>query len=217
MKRGLERRCSAADRFGEPRAPRARRALVLGAVVLWCGAPALAAVSACAWALLCGVAALAFSLGLVATALLARSMVAVTVRGASMEPLYRDGDRVLVRRRRNPGVGEVVVVEQPMPDGSWSPASPRACAPTTVPPSHGTWVIKRVVAVPGDPVPRDLVPSLARVPETRVPAGRLVVLGDNPQASADSRQAGYFPGDRVFGVALRLRARYGASPAVPGK
>ncbi|MBE1587184.1 S26 family signal peptidase [Nonomuraea angiospora] len=35
-----------------------------------------------------------------------------------------------------------------------------------------------------------------------MPAGSLVVYGDNPH-SVDSRQRGFFAGDRLLGVALR--------------
>ncbi|MFC7642350.1 S26 family signal peptidase [Streptosporangium lutulentum] len=37
---------------------------------------------------------------------------------------------------------------------------------------------------------------------SRVPSGMVVVLGDN-QDSVDSRQWGFFPTDRLLGVALR--------------
>ncbi|NUT53328.1 MAG: S26 family signal peptidase [Saccharothrix sp.] len=138
----------------------------------------------------------------VAVALLGRRLVAVTVRGVSMEPTYRDGDRVLVRRRCVPRVGQVVVVERPMHRGEW-PAPPVAGHVGGVAASRVEWLIKRVVAVPGDPVPRDVVPALADVPEDRVPVGRLVLLGDNRGASFDSAEVGYFPTDRVLGTVRR--------------
>jgi len=124
---------------------------------------------------------------------LRRGLVVVTVRGASMEPTYRDGDRVLVRRRYVPTVGQVVVVERPMHHGDW-PAPPAARG------SHTEWLIKRVAAVPGDPVPRDRVPALADAPEDRVPPGMLILLGDNREASFDSAHIGYIPADRVLGA-----------------
>ena len=116
-----------------------------------------------------------------------RELVAVTVRGASMEPAYRDGDRVLVRRGGGV-VGDVVVVEQPSVDGTWdtSPLTPRG----------RRWMIKRLAAVAGDAVPLG-VPG-----GTVVPAGKVVVLGDNRAASLDSRLLGCFPADRVLGVVL---------------
>ncbi|GAA2707906.1 S26 family signal peptidase [Micromonospora olivasterospora] len=156
-----------------------------------------------AWAL--GFALLAAALGacLGAVALVARRLVAVTVRGASMQPAFHDGDRVLVRRTATPAVGQVVVVEQPAPDGRWrrSPL-PASAGPAAV--AGRRWMIKRVAAVPGDAVPP--VPALREHVGERVPPGRLVLLGDNAPASLDSRQLGYFPLDRTLGtVRRRLR------------
>ncbi|GAA1684086.1 S26 family signal peptidase [Fodinicola feengrottensis] len=121
---------------------------------------------------------------------MSRKLIAVIVRGVSMEPTYRDGDRVLARRGHSPVVGQVVVVE----------------IPTGSPVGTGGWMIKRVVAVAGDPVPRDRADALADVPEDRVPAGKIVLVGDNPAASYDSRTAGYFRTDRVLGIAIRRLA-----------
>jgi len=123
-----------------------------------------------------------------------RRYVEVTVTGMSMRPTYRSGDRVLVRRV--PGqqlrVGDVIVVEKPDGDGNWAPS------PT------GQWMIKRLAALPGDPVPADL----ATLPEPltgTVPAGCAVVLGDAGADSRDSKQLGFFPLPRVLGVAIRPR------------
>jgi len=110
-----------------------------------------------------------------------RGWVAVTVVGDSMSPAFRDGDRVLVRRRP-PVRGDAVVVE--------APASIRFA---------GRWNLKRVAALAGDPVPES-VRGAAGVGV--VPRGSVVVLGDNP-VSFDSRQAGLYPADRVLGVAVR--------------
>jgi signal peptidase I len=111
--------------------------------------------------------------------------VAITVHGESMTPTYRPGDRVLVRRERLVRSGQCVVFAE-------EPAGP-------VP----DWVLKRVVAVPGDPVPRDRMPALDGVPEARVPAGHLVVAGDNPAHSYDSRHHGYVVAERLLGVVSR--------------
>ncbi|WDM15122.1 S26 family signal peptidase [Streptomyces lavenduligriseus] len=127
-----------------------------------------------------------------------RTLVAVTVRGRSMEPTYRDGDRVLVRRGGPLVQGRVVVVER-------LPFHGRRPAPPGLPGPEPTWVIKRVAAVPGDPVPRGLGPALAAVPEDLVPPGKLVLLGDNPRVSQDSRRMGLFPADAVLGVVVRAR------------
>jgi signal peptidase I len=123
-------------------------------------------------------------------------LVRVTVSGTSMLPTLRPGDRVLVRRvpvwrvRRD----DLVVVRKPR-----DPA--------------GAWMIKRVVAVPGNPVPRHEVPVLRTYPGDVVPPGRLVVLGDNPADSYDSRAFGYVRGEAVLGVVVRrFRGRRGATP-----
>ncbi|GAA2690700.1 MULTISPECIES: S26 family signal peptidase [Actinosynnema] len=92
----------------------------------------------------------------------------VTVRGGSMAPTLRDGQRLVARRRaRGPRRGEVVVFRVP------DPVLPHR--------------IKRVAAVAGDPVPDWLAPTMPGV--HRVPAGFVAVAGDNPR-SQDSRQLG---------------------------
>ncbi|UKY48032.1 S26 family signal peptidase [Streptomyces inhibens] len=156
---------------------------------------------AVSWALAGGVPALAVGLALTVSAL-GRHLVAVTVRGASMEPAYREGDRVLVRRGRLPVPGQVVVVTD-LPDAGPATAPVPAAAAAARPVPSPALVIKRVAAVPGDPVPRDRVPALAGVPERYVPPGKLVLLGDNPEASFDSRHRGYFATACVVGTVWR--------------
>jgi len=131
------------------------------------------------------VAALALAGGVVLV--LRRRLLLVTVEGESMEPTYTAGDRLFVRRTTLAGVrrGAVVVLVAP------------AGAPATDPPL----LVKRAVAVPGDPVPGGIP-----VPDRTVPAGRLVVLGDNTDRSADSRIRGFIPAADVVGVVLRQRA-----------
>jgi signal peptidase I len=136
--------------------------------------------------LVVGCGAIAVLAGLIAV-VLRRRFVVVRVEGKSMEPTLRDGDRVLVRRTSIAGVapGVVVVLEPPEPvDG------PR-------------WLVKRAVALPGDPVPRATVPALRDVPEPVVPEGCLVVMGDNTARSHDSRRAGYFPAATLLGIVIR--------------
>ncbi|MFG1860793.1 S26 family signal peptidase [Microbispora bryophytorum] len=150
--------------------------------------------------LLLTVAAMAVLALVTATLGMRRAFVVVTVRGRSMQPTLRDGDRVLVRRR---GVTAVrpddLVVFADVIDAPPVPAPAGAAeddGPRTV------WVVKRAVAVPGDPVPEARVPVLAGG-TTSVPAERLVVLGDNPAVSRDSRLYGYVAAERLLGVVIR--------------
>lgn len=110
-----------------------------------------------------------------------------------MEPTFHQGDRVAVRR--TPGFtvssGDVVVIERRdgFPDQHRRPARVR---------DGRRWMIKRVGAVAGEPVP-DGIPVIDAV----VPAGKLVLLGDNAEASFDSRMIGYFSTDLVLGGVVR--------------
>ena len=129
--------------------------------------------------------------------LLRRRLFVVTVHGASMEPGLADGDKLLARRVTSPPgaglrAGQVVIVEAPVRDPGWAWRRGRLAAPDA-----GGWIVKRVAAVPGDPVPAGLAPG------RRVPDGRLLLLGDNPAASIDSRELGFVPADRVLGVMVR--------------
>ncbi|MEU7886234.1 S26 family signal peptidase [Microbispora bryophytorum] len=128
-----------------------------------------------------------------------RALRVVEVHGESMEPGLWSGDRVLVRRvrPRRPGLfvrrvrrvrrGDVVVISRVGPGEG-------------VALDGGTnLVIKRAAAVAGDPIP----PGFEALGEARVPPGRLLVLGDNPSRSTDSRQWGLLPESRITGVVLR--------------
>ncbi|MBD3136160.1 S26 family signal peptidase [Microbispora bryophytorum] len=125
-----------------------------------------------------------------------RALRVVEVHGESMEPGLWSGDRVLVRRvrPRRPGLfvrrvrrGDIVVISRVGPGEG-------------VALDGGTnLVIKRAAAVAGDPIP----PGFEALGETRVPPGRLLVLGDNPSRSTDSRQWGLLPESRITGVVLR--------------
>ena len=122
-----------------------------------------------------------------------RTLVVVNVSGASMEPTLHDGDRILVRRRRAEQVrrGEITVLAAPE----------AATAPEW---QCGTWHVKRVSALAGDPVP-DGVPM--PFPTDRVPAGSVVALGDNDEGG-DSRTWGPYRSDGIVGTyLLRLRDR----------
>ena len=124
----------------------------------------------------------------------ARRLVVVDVRGPSMEPTLYDGDRVLVRRVPLTAVrtGDLVVV-----------ARPRAHEFATA----GPWVIKRAAATAGEPIPPVIRRSWAGndidFAGAVVPEGRLLLLGDNPALSGDSRHWGFTEGDAVLGVVTR--------------
>ncbi|WP_131742804.1 S26 family signal peptidase [Actinomadura roseirufa] len=143
-----------------------------------------------------------------------RTYLVATVQGRSMEPTLRAGDRLLVRRTASVRQGQVVVVRAPdpplgppPPDIDLALLETLPLEPGAAPPPGGRLLVKRVAAVAGDPVPRDDFPALREAPQDVVPPGSLVVLGDNPQASWDSREYGFVrPGDCV-GVALRRLGR----------
>ncbi len=114
---------------------------------------------------------------LVALILLRRRYLVARVWGHSMSPTFQDGERVVATRRRQYRVGDVIVFRPP------------ATA------SDVAWRIKRIAAVAGDPVPAWLAAGHAVVP-----AGRVVVAGDNTGHSEDSRQLGYIDLASVAGA-----------------
>ncbi|MEQ4304197.1 S26 family signal peptidase [Plantactinospora sp. B6F1] len=151
-------------------------------------------------------------------ALLRRRFVVVTVRGPSMEPTMRDGDRVLVRRRRAAQLrtGDLVVFAEVdtqlsgIAVGGMTVAGRAEAGPgpsrgpgARKPWSSDGWLVKRAVAVAGDPVPREAGPALATLPDEVVPPDHLVAIGDNGASSYDSRHYGYVTADRLLGVVLR--------------
>ncbi|PVC77527.1 S26 family signal peptidase [Streptomyces sp. CS081A] len=117
-------------------------------------------------------------------------LIAVTVHGASMYPALAPGDRILVRRAAAPAarprVRRVVVLRRDRIPG----AGPDGL------------VVKRVAAGPGDRMP-------SAVGDGVVPDGHLVVLGDNPHVSTDSRVWGPVPLDSVVGTMVGRLARPG--------
>jgi signal peptidase I len=122
----------------------------------------------------------------------------IVVHGESMRPTYQPGDRLLVRRIRADAIrrGHCVVFRDEDIDKSvrW----------ISTPPAE--WIVKRALAVPGDQVPLNQIPVLRTATEPVVPPGHLVVLGDNPERSYDSRHFGYVTADRVLGIVLRRMA-----------
>jgi signal peptidase I len=141
-----------------------------------------------------------------------RRFVVVTVRGDSMLPTFVDGQRVLVRRCAVAAVapGDVGVFADPRDADRDRLEAERerlvaAGVPALPPPPWlgSEWLVKRAAAVPGDPVPRAVVPALAGLDHDVVPAGAIVVLGDNAARSDDSRRYGYVPANRLVGTVLR--------------
>jgi signal peptidase I len=156
------------------------------------------------------------------------------VPSGSMEPTVRVGDHIVVAkaayglrlpmtdawlvRYGAPARGDVVVLEPP--EGDEAPGGAR-------PELLGAVLLKRVVALPGELVEvrggRVLVGgSPAREPwasleegggpdlaPARVPAGKLLVLGDNRGNSRDGRAFGFVDERRVLGRALAIVARGG--------
>jgi len=150
------------------------------------------------------------TMALVGLALARRFAAVVTVDGDSMWPAFMPGDRLLVRRTHAGTVrtGQVVVVEYPSEDGNWP-------EPHRGPIGGRPWAIKRVAAVAGEQTPASCLSATAGG-DRRVPAGKLVLLGDNPEWSYDSRQIGYVPAERLLGVVIRRIAQGGAGWAPPG-
>lgn len=137
--------------------------------------------------------------------------VVVDVHGPSMAPTLAAGDRLLVRTVRPELIrtGDIVVLERATAGGPWQQ-----------PPASGDWgrrqwLVKRVAATAGEPVP-PAVPALAAAADGVVPPGQLVVLGDNPARSVDSRHFGWLPADRVLGVLHRRLPRSRAPRRGPG-
>jgi len=118
------------------------------------------------------------------------ALLVIRVDGASMAPAFRAGDTVLtIRRALRPNVrrGDVVVCRRPA--GM---------------PGPDEFLIKRVVAIAGDPVPDDPVKA-----GQTISAGRVYVRGDG-ERSLDSRVFGAIPTDHVIGhVVARLSPRRG--------
>lgn len=120
-------------------------------------------------------AALGAAIGASAVAL---RPVRVEVTGMSMAPTLLPGDRVLAVRRRRYAVGDLVVV-----------ADPR---------EPGRQMVKRVAALPYSSV------GVAGI-TVEAGADEVVVLGDNPAASTDSRSLGPL---RIGDIAGRCLYRY---------
>ncbi|WP_170154251.1 S26 family signal peptidase [Actinoplanes italicus] len=126
----------------------------------------------------------ALGLGILGVLALRRSLLIVEVTGHSMEPAHRSGARLLALRGAQPRRGDVILIRHP--DAA---SRPRGAS---------DYLVKRMAALPGDPVPRAVVPTVGT---GVVPPGSCVVLGDNPD-SADSRTWGFVRRSTVVGRVL---------------
>lgn len=136
--------------------------------------------------------------------LLRRRFLLVVVSGTSMEPTYEDGDRLLARRR--PGraipVGSVVVLtgHSGQEPGHYAPVK---VGDRTLLLRTSRYLVKRLAARPGDPVPPDCVAVLGDGEPAVVPPGKVVVLGDNRTSSLDSRVLGFLDEQQILGTVIR--------------
>ena len=114
----------------------------------------------------------------------------IIVRGASMSPTLREGERVLARRVHGQAVrsGDIVILRVP---GLGADGAPNRYT-----------AVKRVAATAGDPLPPFLPPQTTTGGEL-LPAGHLAVLGDNVTASVDSREWGLIPAANVLAKVVR--------------
>lgn len=212
-----------AGRAGSHGPSRARAAIGMGALLFFAGATVLVSVGTGVWALVCCVPAAASCTCWIAATFLARRFVVIRVDGESMEPTYRHGDRVLVRRGAAFRRDQVVVIERPaVPALAQTRRRLTRTGQVALPARH--WLIKRVAAMPGDPVPF-LGTSMESGPGDRppgrrdalVPDGRLVLLGDNSDHSVDSRHVGYFPTHLVLGPVCAVLSAGGQQAGDPSK
>jgi signal peptidase I len=162
------------------------------------------------------VAAVVVLLVLAVVILVRKAIVVVTVQGDSMFPTLTDGDRVLVLRRwlRPVRRGDIVIValdamalelgadELTAAESVADPSVAHAAGPDAS--SQPPWGIKRAAAIAGDPVPPvELAPFDGVVIGRRVPENHVFLLGDNPDASLDSRHRGAVSTTAIGGVVLR--------------
>jgi signal peptidase I len=133
-----------------------------------------------------------------------RCLTVVRVNGASMEPTYRTGDQLLVRcvwRASRLRRGQVVVVAPPI--GNDVDSAPEFQRRVDFSRGGRIFLVKRVAATSGDIIPAELRDLFADQIGRPVPHGWVVLLGDNPARSVDSRQEGLIANERVRGVVVR--------------
>ncbi|WP_444964233.1 S26 family signal peptidase [Nocardiopsis sp. M1B1] len=120
-----------------------------------------------------------------------RRVFVTQVFGESMLPTLRQGDRMLAVRTGRDTVffpRQLVVLSDPEAPVIRDERNRR----------RRNYLVKRVVAVAGEPLPEGVAGGPGTVPE-----GCLVVLGDNPGRSHDSRDFGPVPVGSVLGTVLR--------------
>lgn len=112
------------------------------------------------------------------------SLLIVRVRGNSMLPTMKQGDRVLSisPRIRRPRRGDIIVFHP------WE----------TVSDARGQLWVKRLVALAGDPTDQYCCQGRPWGP---VPTGYAFVLGDGTE-SQDSRHLGFIPVEEIRGVVM---------------
>ncbi|GAA3388433.1 S26 family signal peptidase [Cryptosporangium minutisporangium] len=137
-----------------------------------------------------------------------RRLLLVEVVGDSMSPVFDHGDRLLVRRARRFRVGDVVIAHHQI----GGRRTVKKGSPET------NWLVKKLAAMPGDPVPASVAAAVGSDRRT-VPPGAVVLLGASPD-SADSRMWGFVPVEDLAGVVITgLGTGRGADqgPDTPGR
>jgi signal peptidase I len=130
----------------------------------------------------------------------------IQVGGLSMVPTLRPGDRLLVRRAGLPRLrAGMIIVLRDWP-GSGTPRPGRR------PAAASGLLVKRLAALPGDPVPE--VARQRCKNATVVPAGMAVVLSDNVSGT-DSRTWGFASASQLVGYAARPLPRSRRAAAEP--
>lgn len=104
-----------------------------------------------------------------AIAVLRRRCLIVNVRGSSMTPRYHDGD--------------VLLAVRPLASHRWRPGEDLVFARTgqsALPPGEPAYLVKRICAVPGDPLPAQLAGTITdRDHRGLIPQSLLVLRGIN--------------------------------------